>query len=141
MLPPRPAGKKILVVEDDFMLGETISLLLGAEGYRVAVAANGREAMRLLRGPERPHLILLDLMMPVMDGQQFRDELRQDPELAAIPTVVFSAAADARQRAEALGAAAFLQKPVDTVALLEAVKCHCRQSNTSRSAEGAGEFI
>jgi CheY-like chemotaxis protein len=86
MLATRPTGKKILlIVEDDFVLGEALSLALAAEGYMVAIAANGQDALEKLRGLERPHLILLDLMLPAMSGWQLRDRLRQDPALASIP--------------------------------------------------------
>src|SRR5438477_3866077 len=125
MLPAQRTGKKILIVEDDYILAESLSLILSGEGYMVAIAPNGSEALQRLRSPERPHLILLDLMLPQMDGWQFRSQQQQDPVLAAIPTVVFSAVPDLQEQAAALGAADFLQKPVETNRLLESIKRHC----------------
>lgn len=125
MLATRPTGKKILIVEDDYVLGEALSLALAAEGYMVAIAVNGQEALERLRGPERPHLILLDLMLPAMSGWQLRDQLRQDPALASIPVVVCSAAADLEEKANTLGAAGYLQKPIETSELLRAIRGHC----------------
>src|SRR5207248_1971254 len=65
------AGKRILLIDDDFTTREVMSVLLGGDGYRVSVAANGAEALERLRSPDRPELILLDLKMPVMDGCSF----------------------------------------------------------------------
>src|ERR1044071_1184503 len=75
----------ILVVEDDSAIREVLTDVLESEGYQVLNAANGREAIQLLRSSTLPCLILLDLMMPVMNGWQFRDEQRQDPLLAPVP--------------------------------------------------------
>jgi CheY-like chemotaxis protein len=82
----------ILIVDDDLDIREALSDTLEDQGYRVFTAANGRDALRLLRGGEvAPSLILLDLMMPVMDGYTFLDERRRDPALAAIPVAVITA--------------------------------------------------
>ena len=100
-------------------------LVLRALGYDVATAANGQEALDQLRsGPGLPSLILLDLMMPVMDGWQFRDEQKQDPALSAIPVVVVSADGRVDEKASALGAAAYLRKPVEIEDLLATVQQH-----------------
>ena len=103
-----------------------MTLILAAEGYMVCTAANGQEALDRLRGKEWPHLILLDLVLPGKDGRQFRAEQQQNPELAAIPVVVFSAAGDGRETAASLGAADYLQKPLAAETLLKAVQQHCR---------------
>jgi CheY-like chemotaxis protein len=92
------------------------------EGHRVVGAANGREALERLRAMPRPSLILLDLMMPEMNGAQFRAEQLRDPALASIPVVVVSADAAAEEKAAALGAVACLRKPVDIDDLLDEVK-------------------
>ena len=126
MLATRPTGKKILIVEDDYILGEALSLALAAEGYMVAIAANGQDALDKLRGLERPHLILMDLMLPEMSGWQLRDRLRQDPALASIPVIICSAAADLEKDANALDVACYVQKPIETSELLRAIKGHCR---------------
>lgn len=115
----------VLVVEDDFDIRGTIRLALEAEGYTVATAENGREALEYLRGVGVPCLILLDLMMPVMDGWAFRAAQRADPGWARVPVVVISADGRASQKARALGAADGLSKPIDLDALLDTVKRHC----------------
>ncbi len=119
---PRPG---VLVVEDDLDIGEIVRLILEAEGYPVAVVRNGREAIAYLQAAGPPCLILLDLMMPVMDGWQFRAEQRRDPAWAAVPVVVISADARVPQKASALGATGYLAKPIDFDALLATVKRYC----------------
>lgn len=117
--------KQILVVEDDADIQEALTQILENEGYRVASADNGLSAMSYLRTARRPSLILLDLMMPIMDGWQFRSEQRKDPNLAAIPIVVLSAHGSVPQHAAALEAATYLKKPIDLEALLDTVKRYC----------------
>ena len=119
--PPR----RVLLIEDDFLLRELVTLVLGGEGYMVATASNGTDAFQRLRHYERPNLILLDLMMPGMDGWRFREEQQQDPNLAGIPIIVISALADIEQNASTLGAADYLQKPVERARLLDAVRRCC----------------
>ena len=115
---------RVLVVEDDRAIRSGLADLLTDEGYAALEAANGAEALALLRGAaEMPHVILLDLMMPVMDGAAFRQHQRNDPALAAIPVVVLSAVGRAQQRAAtALGAAAVLPKPPRIDDLLELLR-------------------
>lgn len=105
--------RMVLVVDDDAAIREALSDLLGDEGYRVATATNGAEALTLLRsaGELRPCVILLDLMMPVMSGQEFYAEQQRDPALSRIPTVVISADGNVARKAAAFGAE-FLSKPV-----------------------------
>ena len=121
-------GKRILLIDDNMLTREMMSLILAGEGYRVATACHGADALERLRGYERPDLILLDLRMPVMDGCTFCDEKKRDPEMASIPLIVLSAAADAAEKAAAVGAAVCLQKPVDPIRLLDVVRrcCPCR---------------
>jgi CheY-like chemotaxis protein len=117
-------AKRVLLIEDDFLLREMATMVLAGEGYMVATACNGKDAIDRLHRCERPNLILLDLMMPGMDGWHFCEERKKDPELAAIPIVVISAVGDLEAKAACLGAAAYLQKPVDAEKLLETVR-HC----------------
>jgi CheY-like chemotaxis protein len=112
-------------VEDDFLLREMITLTLTGEGFRVATAANGEDAFQRLRNFERPDVILLDLMMPVMDGCRFCDQQKQDPRLAAIPVVILSAVGDIEEQARTLGARSYLQKPVEMAKLVETVRDCC----------------
>jgi CheY-like chemotaxis protein len=108
---------RILVVEDDADARDSMRRLLEHYGYSVQCAADGREALSLLSG-ELPCLILTDLRMPEMDGWQFRQHLRRDPSLAAIPVVLVSAENDLHNAAGSLHAAAYFRKPVDIPRLL-----------------------
>ena len=121
---PRP-NRCILVVEDDTDGRETLAEFLEAEGYQVARAANGRQALDYLQRARPPGLILLDLLMPVMDGYQFRQRQRQDPGLASIPIAVLSAVGPNSDQMAALEPAGWLVKPIDLEALLDIVQRHC----------------
>jgi CheY-like chemotaxis protein len=115
----------ILVVEDDFDIREALTQILEDEGYEVRGASNGCEALEIATSGPAPRLILLDLMMPVMNGWQFRSEQLKDPRLAAVPVLVISADPDLQPKAAALGVAGLLKKPISLDDLLSAVKVHC----------------
>jgi signal transduction histidine kinase len=115
----RAAGRTLLVVEDDADIREALDGLLSMEGFHVAGCSNGREALEWLRGSPRPDVILLDLMMPVMDGWQFRVAQKEDPELSTIPVLALSA--DATAKAAAIDADAYLRKPVDYETLVDTI--------------------
>ena len=115
----------VLVVEDDPELLHSLSEVLQSEGYGVARARHGLEALGRLRGGTRPSVILLDLMMPIMNGWQFRYEQRQDSDLAKIPVVVVSAKSDSRQHAEWLEADGYISKPIDLNVLLGTLSQYC----------------
>ena len=118
--------KTVLVVDDDRDIRDVLTDALEAEGYRVVTAADGEEALTWLRsGVERPCIILLDLMMPRMDGIQFRTELLNDAVLTLVPVVVLSADPSAIVAARSLNFAGSLRKPVPLEALLAAVHAHC----------------
>ncbi|MCK6550229.1 response regulator [Myxococcota bacterium] len=110
----------ILIVDDDVDLRETMRDLLVDEGYSVAEASDGANAMTYLMTHERPKLILLDLMMPNMDGVQFRGEQTRNPELAKIPTVLLTASMHA-EATRAANADLVLLKPLRLEPLLEVV--------------------
>jgi CheY-like chemotaxis protein len=119
-------GEAIVVVEDDADTREALGDLLRLLGYTVATAENGRRALDLLRTMEdTPCLILLDIMMPIMNGWQFLEEQRADPKLSNIPVVVLSADVSASARADEVAVAAFLNKPVNVGALSATVARHC----------------
>jgi CheY-like chemotaxis protein len=113
----------VLIVEDDADLREMMAQLLSLEGYRAETAPNGRDALRYLERGDRPDVILLDLMMPVMDGWEFRRRQVEDPTIAGVPVVVLSAVDPSR--AGDLGGIAFLKKPLDFDRLLELVRRFC----------------
>jgi CheY-like chemotaxis protein len=129
MMPSNPSAQgptahcPILIVEDDADLREMMAQLLTLEGYRAETVANGKDALDYLYQSARPDLILLDLMMPIMDGWEFRRRQREDPRLATVPVVVLSALD--QTRAADLGGTAFLKKPLDFDRLLELVRQHC----------------
>jgi CheY-like chemotaxis protein len=118
------APRRVLVVEDDALIRESLIDALEEHGYQVTGAANGRDALDVLATPPRPDVILLDLMMPVMDGRSFRDQQLRDPALAAIPVVVLSAASDVLRAGAEMGAAGILRKPVTLRALLDELARH-----------------
>jgi CheY-like chemotaxis protein len=101
--------------------------LLSLEGFRAQTVPNGRAALDYLRQGDFPDVILLDLMMPVMDGWEFRRRQREDPQLARVPVVVLSALDPSR--AADLQGAAFLKKPLDFDRLLDLVRQYCRNSH------------
>jgi CheY-like chemotaxis protein len=111
--------KLVLVVEDDREIREAIAAILRREGYPVLCAANGEAALEILRlSPREAGLILLDLMMPIMDGWEFRRRQQNDPILRAIPVVILSAGGQVEKKAQNLEAAGWLQKPFHLEELL-----------------------
>ena len=112
----------VLIVDDDLDIRSTIADALEEEGYEVAVAANGREALEKLFEGARPNVILLDMMMPGTDGRAFRMEQLKHPSIASIPIVVFTAYGVPRNTAAELGAHGFLKKPVRLDELLRCMK-------------------
>ena len=119
----------ILVVEDDEDIREAIGEILVHEGYEVALAQDGQHALDLLGELERPCLVLVDLIMPKMDGWDLMQALSKNDRLATIPVIVMSAAAHPERIA---GRATVVKKPIDLGILLDIVRGHCC------SAGGAG---
>lgn len=118
----------ILVVDDDFGIREVLGELLGDAGYETVAAGDGDEALRYLAGaPVLPCVILLDLMMPVMTGWEFRLAQQADPRLAPIPVVALSARQSVRHETYTITVDAFMNKPVDLDQLLELVAGYCVQ--------------
>lgn len=116
---------EILLVEDDDDLRESLADLLRARGYEITAVTNGRDALqRLMSGPS-PCLIILDLMLPIMHGWEFRAQQMANPVWAAIPVVVLSGVPDTQQHALNLNAADFLGKPIDLERLYKTVEQHC----------------
>lgn len=116
-----PAARSILLVEDDSGIRESVTECLESEGYAVTPVANGVEGLAWLRGPARPDLIVLDLVMPLMNGTQFIEALRGDVALRDIPVVLMTAAMPSS--AMSLPAAdGYLPKPFELDQLLDAVE-------------------
>lgn len=115
----------LYVVDDDVAIRETRADLLRDEGYTVITAANGQEALDQLRqGSGPPCLIILDLMMPIMSGDEFYREKQLDPQLAEIPVVVISADGNLARKASSLGGQ-YLAKPVRLDVVIDTVERHC----------------
>jgi CheY-like chemotaxis protein len=115
----------ILLVEDDFILRGSLAALLEMEGYRVESAAHALDALRRLERTPKPSLILLDIMLPYMDGLEFRGHQRAIPAIADIPVVVLTAVGVRPDVAAELELRESLFKPVETRRLLDAIKRHC----------------
>jgi sigma-B regulation protein RsbU (phosphoserine phosphatase) len=126
MATERPAGKPVLIVEDNEVERVGLATILRREGYAVATAADGASALTLLRAGTDPCLILLDMLLPGKDGWDFLTERKRDPELAAVPVIITTALGVASPEwAHSLGAAACFRKPFQVPALLDEVRRHC----------------
>jgi CheY-like chemotaxis protein len=124
---------QILVIEDDDGVRQSLAAVLRDEGYDVEVALSGDDALDRLSRDPLPGLILLDLMMPKMDGATFRRHQLRDSRLARIPVVVVSARPDVTQLARAIGIPDVLRKPMSFEALIEVVRRRA-------GCEGGGVF-
>jgi CheY-like chemotaxis protein len=116
---------EILVVDDNTKIRDVIKESLNFMGYSVSLASNGLEALHILEEEPKPHLILLDLMMPVMDGWEFRMRQQQDPQISQIPTVVITADGNSTLNAKLMGAERGISKPFEMEELLEVVAKYC----------------
>jgi CheY-like chemotaxis protein len=114
---PRGLERSVLIVEDDPDVGEALKELLQEEGYEVALAVDGRQALERLDSSATPGVILLDLMMPELNGYEFRAHQLQNPRLAAIPTIALTAGA-IDQRLREMRLTGWVRKPVPVEALL-----------------------
>jgi DNA-binding response OmpR family regulator len=120
----------VLIVEDDPQTRDMLAALLSTAGFQPVAAEDGLEALHLLRtvkhrAPDTPCLVLLDLMMPRLGGDQFRRVQLDDPTVAGVPIAVMSGVTDVEQRAQSLGAVATVIKPIDFDALLDVVRRYC----------------
>jgi CheY-like chemotaxis protein len=113
---------RVLAVDDDPVIQRLLQVNLEMEGYEVTLAGDGDEAIERVR-EVRPHLVLLDIMMPNRDGWSVCEEMKSDPELKDIPVVFLSARAQDSdvERGRALGADNYVTKPFDPIDLLELV--------------------
>jgi two-component system, chemotaxis family, chemotaxis protein CheY len=111
----------VLVVDDDPDILDALSEILEAEGFRITRARNGQEALERLQA-DVPELILLDLMMPVMDGWEFARRMRSEPSLPDRPIIVLSADRNVAGKAREIGAVGYLAKPFELMDLLDMVR-------------------
>ena len=122
-------NRKLMIVEDSMDIQLILKDLFTGEGYDVSCASNGQEALDILSSAEElPRLILLDLMMPVMDGFQFRDRQTRDARIAQIPVFIMSADTNIQTKKIKTAAAQAFKKPVDIDQLLEATRQHYHAS-------------
>ena len=115
----------ILLIDDHEDIRDGLEVVLRQEGYAVETAANGREALDRLRAGFRPCIILTDLMMPIMTGNEFRKEQLTYPELKDIPLIVYSGVTNMRDSAPQLQAAAYAEKPMEVDRIIALVRQHC----------------
>lgn len=113
----------VLVVEDDDDIREVIIEILEAEGYSTLSARNGKEALDLLEQSAKPCLVLLDMMMPIMNGRQFLDAIMKNSRLAPLPVLIVSAIADKTNTEGSIG---YLKKPIDINVVLDVVGQYCK---------------
>jgi CheY-like chemotaxis protein len=131
-------GAKVLLVDDDFAIIDGVSDFLESEGFSVVPASNGIDALNQLRSGHRVDVIVLDVMMPIMDGWDFRAEQLADPSLRDIPVVVISASGFSRDTLrQQLRAYEVLPKPLDLDGFLEALKGVCGGSDTGSTSSPA----
>jgi CheY-like chemotaxis protein len=127
---PLQTAGNVLIVEDDPDVRDMLAALLVQEGFHAVAAEDGLEALHMLRAvrhraPNVPCLVLLDLMMPRLGGNEFRRAQLSDPAVSGVPVAVMSGVDDVEQRALALGAVATLAKPIDCEMLLRVVRRYC----------------
>ncbi len=115
----------ILVIDDHPDIRDGLAAVLASEGFVVETATNGREALNALHEGLRPSLILMDLMMPVMNGFEFRAEQLRTPEIAQIPVIAYSGVMNPRHVADKLQAAAYIEKPEDIECVIALVRRYC----------------
>jgi CheY-like chemotaxis protein len=115
-------SRNILLIEDEPDIRTILKDVLEWEGYQVYTASNGKEGMDILLEMPTPSLILLDLMMPVMNGWEFANALQTDHAYVDIPIVALSAFSDPEKKIRVKG---FIKKPVDLDLLLSLVREHC----------------
>lgn len=118
-------SKKVLIIEDDPDIRASIQDALEVLGVPALEANDGQQALTLLSKIDPPGLILLDLMMPIMNGWEFRVEQVKNPLIAAIPVVIISADVNLEKKALSMGAVEVLKKPFDFDSLARLVKRYC----------------
>jgi CheY-like chemotaxis protein len=127
----KPNGKTILIVDDEFGVLEVVEFILVDLGYTVISALNGRDALaRLAESP--PDLILLDFMMPIMDGAAFLKSMRSDPRYCNVPVILTSALPEQTIKNKCSGYNLFLRKPYKFEQLIEGINSVLQACRDSR---------
>jgi CheY-like chemotaxis protein len=116
----KPAGKTILIVDDEFAVLEVLEFVLADMGYSIVTAANGRDAMARVQ-EAKPELIVLDFMLPIMDGAAVLAALAANPQYSAIPVILTSALPEETVKQRCKGYSLFLRKPYKIDPLLNAI--------------------
>ena len=132
----------VLVVDDDPQVRELLRVALTSDGYQVAAVKDGREALHHLRSHADTCIIVLDLMLPVMDGMHFRTAQLRDRSLAWIPIVAMSAAVDADRQARELGARRLVRKPLnldEVRGVLRQIGCCQARPRKAQELRGRGD--
>ncbi len=123
-MPATQSPQTILMVEDNALQRRQLEAQLQPLGHRLLSAVNGQEALdRMKENP--PDLVIMDVVMPSMDGFKACEAIKADPRTAGIPVIVLTADGHAAEKAESLGAAGFLQKPTSATQLLDTVERYC----------------
>jgi CheY-like chemotaxis protein len=127
----------VLLIEGDRALRETLANVLRLEGFRVMTASNGREALSLLYNGLRPCIIVVDLMMPAMNGVEFREQLQGNRELASIPIIACAGIADALYIASPPGTGTATKMTTASGALVALIRHHCLKSDAETGDSAA----
>ena len=125
-------SQSVLIVDDDDDIREALAMILNDEGFLTEVASDGVMALEHLESHEAPHLILLDLMMPRLDGEKVLERIKQDPRFAKVPVVVLSGDILARERVDQLRADDFVLKPVELEHLLAVVQRYASRQSAAK---------
>lgn len=128
-----PHAHSILVVDDQPESSDAVGLLLEQQGLEVRIAHDGEEALAALHRGFRPCLVVVDLMMPKMDGWEFRQRQLSDPQFAGLPVLIMSGYPNADKAAGTLGVRSVLKKPIHVPRLLSLVNRHCRRDARAAS--------
>jgi CheY-like chemotaxis protein len=125
---PRGTGQHVLIVEDDPDLREALELIIGSDGYSVASARDGKEALNRLAAGLKPSVIVVDLLMPVMNGWELCEELSLDPNLGSIPVILMSASGGPMLPPRPKSLVRLFRKPFTFLQLLQAIEKGCEES-------------
>ncbi len=122
------SSRRVLVIDDDEAVRGALAELLEWEGFQVETASNGREGMELLHHDPPPAVIVLDLLMPEMDGWEFCEEQSRDPQVSDIPVLVVSATGEPARPPRCVHEGEFFRKPADLPRLISTIESYCARA-------------